>query len=67
MDTLKPARSPEVVTRKAVAGERSSQSKLDKVINLMKEFEENKSSGRLMLTFQDGGIRSSTLELINPV
>lgn len=69
MDQHKPARAPEVVSRKAIAGDMSADSPRRKLVSFLKDngIIAEKCTGLLVLTFQDGGLRSSKLELIDPV
>lgn len=69
MDSQNISRPLNVVTRKSVGGDPAADSKRRKLANFLKEHGiiEDKSSGKLTITLQDGGIRSSMLELIDPV
>lgn len=66
MEPLKPARSNQVVMRKAGDPPDSPRRQL---VSFLKDsgIIAEKCTGMLVLTFQDGGLRSSKLELIDPV
>lgn len=61
-------RIPEIVRRKAGVDE-AVQGTRKKLVDFLKQSEiiSDKCTGVLVLTFQDGGLRSSKLELIDPV
>ena len=68
MEQQKPARSPEIVTRKTVAEEQPDSPK-NKLVDFLKSSAiiTNSCTGVLTLSFQNGGLRSSKLELIDPI
>lgn len=61
-------RTPEIVRRKTIADEPVN-SPRKKLVDFLKSSAiiTDKCTGVLVLTFQDGGLRSSKLELIDPV
>lgn len=67
MADTRPVRPTDIVLRKA--GDPAADSTRKKLVDFLKSSAiiTDKCTGMLVLTFQDGGLRSSKLELIDPV